>query len=71
MKKSILMNGFITSARTKITILGIIFILSCNAKEVETQISGELRQWHKVTLTVNGPFANESDTHQILFWITG
>ncbi len=26
------------------------------------QISGELRQWHKVTLDLAGPFANESDT---------
>ena len=25
-------------------------------------ISGELRQWHKVTLTFNGPQANETDT---------
>jgi len=25
------------------------------------QISGELRQWHKVTLTLDGPQANESD----------
>ena len=24
-------------------------------------ITGELRQWHKVTLTLNGPFANEMD----------
>ncbi len=25
------------------------------------RIEGELRQWHKVTLTLNGPFANELD----------
>ena len=25
-------------------------------------ISGELKQWHKVTLTLDGPFANERDT---------
>lgn len=24
-------------------------------------VSGELKQWHKVTLTLNGPFAHESD----------
>ncbi len=24
-------------------------------------VSGELKQWHKVTLTLNGPFANEQD----------
>ncbi len=26
------------------------------------EISGELREWHKVTLTLNGPFAHERDT---------
>jgi hypothetical protein len=26
------------------------------------EISGELKQWHKVTLTLDGPFANEMDT---------
>ena len=25
-------------------------------------VSGELRQWHKVTLTLNGPQASETDT---------
>jgi hypothetical protein len=25
------------------------------------QLSGELKQWHKVTLTLNGPFAHEQD----------
>jgi hypothetical protein len=25
-------------------------------------ISGELKQWHKVTLTLDGPFARERDT---------
>ena len=27
----------------------------------EIQIGGELKQWHKVTLTLNGPFAHERD----------
>ncbi len=27
----------------------------------EVKISGELKQWHKVTLTLNGPFAHEKD----------
>jgi len=27
------------------------------------KISGELKQWHKVTLTLDGPFARESDTN--------
>ena len=26
------------------------------------EVTGELRQWHKVTLTVDGPFARETDT---------
>ena len=25
-------------------------------------VAGELKQWHKVTLTIDGPFANELDT---------
>lgn len=25
-------------------------------------ISGEVKQWHKVTLTLEGPFAKEADT---------
>jgi len=29
----------------------------------EIVISGELKQWHKVTLTLDGPFAKETDTH--------
>lgn len=28
----------------------------------EVAITGELKQWHKVTLTFDGPFANERDT---------
>jgi hypothetical protein len=28
----------------------------------EVTLSGELKQWHKVTLTLNGPFASETDT---------
>jgi hypothetical protein len=27
------------------------------------EISGELKQWHRVTLTLDGPFARESDTN--------
>jgi hypothetical protein len=30
-------------------------------------ISGELKQWHKVTLTLDGPFANERDTQPNAF----
>ena len=28
----------------------------------EVAITGELKQWHKVTLTFDGPFAKERDT---------
>jgi len=56
------MNSLKYYALTVITIPGILLITACSAKKTETQISGELRQWHKVTLTVKGPFANESDT---------
>jgi hypothetical protein len=28
----------------------------------DVEISGELRQWHKVTLTLDGPFSKETDT---------
>lgn len=28
----------------------------------EVKITGDLRQWHKVTLSLNGPFAHERDT---------
>ena len=40
----------------------IIFLVSCNPNNTETQITGELRQWHKVTLTVEGPSVNQSDS---------
>ncbi|MEO8074995.1 MAG: DUF5060 domain-containing protein [Acidobacteriota bacterium] len=32
------------------------------ASSAAPAVSGELRQWHKVTLTFNGPQANETDT---------
>ncbi|HEY8995177.1 MAG TPA: DUF5060 domain-containing protein [Lacunisphaera sp.] len=32
------------------------------AAENNTVLSGELKQWHAVTLTVDGPFAHETDT---------
>lgn len=38
------------------------FLPSCNRSQNEVKITGELRQWHKVTLTVEGPYANESDS---------
>jgi len=47
---------------TLAALIGIISLNSCNFNKNETEITGELRQWHKVTLTVDGPFATESDT---------
>lgn len=35
--------------------------------DATVSISGELKQWHKVTLTVNGPFAHERDTQPNAF----
>jgi hypothetical protein len=43
-------------------ILHFALITSCRHGYKKANISGELRQWHKVTLTVDGPFANESDS---------
>lgn len=37
-------------------------MVSCISNDKETTITGELRQWHKVTLTVDGPLAGESDS---------
>ena len=49
-----------------------LFLIACNSQGADpkhlmdgdgsVKISGELKQWHKVTLTVDGPFARESDT---------
>ncbi len=50
----------------KVGIISIIavtmFLASCNSNYKKASITGELRQWHKVTLTVDGPMASESDT---------
>ncbi len=43
---------------------GITFFISCNLFAAEVKISGELKQWHKVTLTIDGPFAQETDEQQ-------
>ncbi|MFC2080711.1 DUF5060 domain-containing protein [Bacteroidota bacterium] len=45
--------------------LSLILVMACNAgsrsgKSIE--IGGELKQWHNVVLTLNGPFAHETDT---------
>lgn len=36
-------------------------LLLCTTASAQVRISGELRQWHKITLTVDGPFANETN----------
>ncbi len=35
---------------------------SCNRENKITTISGDLRQWHKITLTVDGPMVQETDS---------
>jgi len=40
----------------------IIFLAACDSNNKKSEIAGELRQWHKVTLTTDGPSASESDT---------
>jgi hypothetical protein len=38
-------------------------VISCNPSRLSnTEISGELKQWHKITLTIDGPLAHETDT---------
>jgi hypothetical protein len=39
-----------------------IFLYPCHLPADEPEITGELKQWHKITVTVNGPFASETDT---------
>ncbi|PHN08620.1 DUF5060 domain-containing protein [Flavilitoribacter nigricans] len=41
--------------------LGFLILVSCQP-EPGVMISGELKQWHKVTLTLDGPEAHELDT---------
>ncbi len=38
----------------------ILFLVSCNQREnKDIQIDGELRQWHKITMTIHGPQTSE------------
>ncbi|MHC4167533.1 MAG: DUF5060 domain-containing protein, partial [Planctomycetota bacterium] len=49
-----------------------LFLIACDSQGADpkhladgdgsAKISGELKQWHKVTLTLDGPFARESGT---------
>jgi hypothetical protein len=41
---------------------GIISLSACESSKKNVEISGELKQWHKVTLTLDGPQASETDT---------
>src|SRR5512147_60141 len=41
----------------------VLFISTASAQPAERILSGEPKQWHKVTLTVDGPQANETDTN--------
>lgn len=43
-------------------ITSFILTVSCNSINRKASITGELRQWHKVTLTVDGPSCNEQDS---------
>ena len=45
-----------------ILVANILLLISCNSNNKNTQITGDLRQWHKVTLTVEGPNSIESDS---------
>jgi len=42
-------------------VLAAVFLLSSSPRE-PVRISGELKQWHKITLTADGPFARETDS---------
>lgn len=35
----------------------------CNASQIKTEISGELKKWHKVKLTFEGPETSETDLY--------
>lgn len=43
-------------------LLPAIFLFPCHLPADEPGITGEMKQWHKITITVNGPFAGETDT---------
>jgi hypothetical protein len=43
-------------------IAGIILLTSCNINSSRVHITGELKQWHKITLTIDGPMMHEKDS---------
>lgn len=52
------MNRLLSSATLVLTLLA----ASAQSAAPAVEISGELKQWHKVTLTLDGPMAAETDT---------
>lgn len=49
--------------RLACSLLGLVFLAStASATSPVVKVSGELKQWHKVTLTLDGPAAAETDT---------
>ncbi len=51
-----------TSMRSALLLLGLLLIAPVVPAADSVTVSGELKQWHAVTLTLDGPLANESDT---------
>ena len=45
-----------------VSVVNCILLVEFSAWAAESSISGELRQWHKVTLTLEGPHASEDGT---------
>jgi Domain of unknown function (DUF5060)/Putative collagen-binding domain of a collagenase len=41
--------------------LTVVFLAQCRCAVAEVAITGELKQWHKITLTWDGPFARETN----------
>ncbi len=48
--------------RVFILLLVISLFITCCLSTSDKEITGELKQWHKVTLTVDGPYASETDS---------
>ncbi len=42
-------------------LVNFILLTACDQKDNKVEITGELKQWHKVTLTFNGPLTGEYD----------
>jgi hypothetical protein len=44
----------------KLFLIGL-FLFMSSGSAADAVVTGELKQWHKVTITIHGPFANETD----------